>query len=255
VLLTAPGENRRKESERESTQKPLARNCSKSCCWPRSGLRRDEIDKLQWSKSNGTGTPSASKPPNTVAPIGGPEADVDVDPGCSKSSEPTCPSPARLAFVIESFPLRQGRVHPHHHYRCNPPVQGMSSGCAAKVLAGAKRGSTRYGKNSARRFGAKPESTRPLSRSHQFAPCAKGVARRPAVPSRSRPACRLRWQLEWPNAVWQTSDRLVSQGARPCSMNCWSVRPRNFPATEVVSILARAATQSPLEPDRKCAAI
>ena len=62
----------------------------------------------------------------------------------------------------------------------------------------------------------------------------------------------VRWQLEMAKHGLTDGDRLVRQEAIRLLDELLERAPtRERPATEVVSILARAATQSPLEPDRK----
>jgi integrase len=86
-----------------------------------AGLRRDEIDKLQWNQirwqrnairvetTEHGGTKSADS-----------EADVDVDPGLLEILKSYMPPPAKGSpFVIESPIEPRPGAASYHHYRCN----------------------------------------------------------------------------------------------------------------------------------------
>jgi integrase len=86
-----------------------------------AGLRRDEIDKLQWNQiqwhrntirvetTEHGGTKSADS-----------EADVDVDPGLLEILKSYMPEPGKgSSFVIESPIEPRPESVSYHHYRCN----------------------------------------------------------------------------------------------------------------------------------------
>jgi Integrase len=86
-----------------------------------AGLRRDEIDKLQWNQiqwhrnairvetTEHGGTKSAES-----------EADVDVDPGLLEILKGYMPKPGKGSpFVIESTVEPRPQSFKNHHYRCN----------------------------------------------------------------------------------------------------------------------------------------
>jgi integrase len=86
-----------------------------------AGLRRDEIDKLQWKQiqwdrnairvetTEHGGTKSSES-----------EADVDVDPGLLEILKLYMPKPGKGSpFVIESAIQPNPRATRNHHYRCN----------------------------------------------------------------------------------------------------------------------------------------
>jgi integrase len=101
-----------------------------------AGLRRNEIDKLQWDQiqwhrntirvetTEHGGTKSAES-----------EADVDVDPGLLEILKTYMPKPGKGSpFVIESPVQPRPQSVRNHHYRCNRQFKGLVSWLRGKGL-------------------------------------------------------------------------------------------------------------------------
>jgi integrase len=86
-----------------------------------AGLRRDEIDKLQWKQiqwdRNAIRVETTEHGSTKSAES---EADVDVDPGLLEILKTYLPKPGKASpFVIESPVAPKPQSVRNHHYRCN----------------------------------------------------------------------------------------------------------------------------------------
>lgn len=86
-----------------------------------AGLRRDEIDKLQWNQiqwHRNTIRVETTEHGRTKSAES--EADVDVDPGLLEILKSYMPKPGKGSpFVIESSVEPKPEAASYHHYRCN----------------------------------------------------------------------------------------------------------------------------------------
>jgi integrase len=101
-----------------------------------AGMRRDEIDKLQWKNiqwSKNTIRVETTEHGSTKSADS--EADVDVDPGLLDILKTYLPMPGqRSPFVIESTVAPRPESTRNHHYRCNRSFKELVAWLRSKGL-------------------------------------------------------------------------------------------------------------------------
>ena len=143
-----------------------------------AGLRRNEIDKLEWNQIQWhRETQSALKPPNTAAPDPpNPRRTLTLTPACSKSSKTYMPKPGKGSpFVIESPVEPRPESARYHHYRCNRHFKELVNVVARQGHQIPQRASCPAEGIRSVRFAPRPESSPPAL------PCATVQSPSPAI--------------------------------------------------------------------------
>jgi len=101
-----------------------------------AGLRRDEIDKLQWRNIQwGKNTIRVETTEHGSTKSADSEADIDVDPGLLEILKTYMPKPGNGSpFVIESLVAPRPESVKNHHYRCNHSFKELVAWLRSKGL-------------------------------------------------------------------------------------------------------------------------